>query len=295
MKSDSQQFKPTDYRSDKEPTWCKGCSYYGILSALTTLFAQKGLNPARVELISGIGCSSRIALFLNVFAMHTLHGRAIPVAIGSRLARPEIPVVVAAGDGDLFSIGIGHFVHAARKNFNMTVICMDNRMYAMTKNQASPTSSVGYRGSLTPYGKLSVPLNVLEFAIACEATFVSRTFAGSPAHMQEIFSRAFDHEGFSFVEVIAPCRSFDGENPVSRYSNRLIDINRELNHDVEDRNSAVARASLAFEYDTSETVRIPVGVFWEKGAPTFEKQVAEVQKRRYSAATIEELLQRECM
>ena len=148
------KYKDADYRSNLNPTWCKGCSYFGILSSLCRMFASKQLHPHELNIISGIGCSSRMSLYFSTFGMHTLHGRAIPVAIGARLNRPDIPVIVTAGDGDLFSIGIGHFVHAARKNFNMTVICMDNRMYAMTKNQASPTSAVGYEGSLTPYGKL---------------------------------------------------------------------------------------------------------------------------------------------
>jgi 2-oxoglutarate ferredoxin oxidoreductase subunit beta len=272
------RYSPQDYRSLIEPTWCKGCSYYGVLVALTEVFAKKQLNPQLVNVISGIGCSSRMTLFLNTFGLHTLHGRALPVAIGSRIANPDIPVVVAAGDGDFFSIGIGHFVHTARKNFDMTVICMDNRMYAMTKNQASPTSVVGYRGSLTPYGKLSVPLNVLEFAIASDATFVSRTFAGSQRHLQETLSLAFDHRGFSFVEVIAPCRTFDKASPLTALSPRIIDINRELHHDPTDKKSALAAAVNALDYDASEEAPVQVGVFWENVVPTFEDRIAETRQ-----------------
>jgi len=216
---------------------------------------------------------------MNTFGMHTLHGRAIPVAVGARLTHPEIPVVVVGGDGDLFSIGIGHFVHGARKNVNMTVICLDNRMYAMTKNQASPTSAVGYHGSLTPYGKLSVPLNVLEFAISCETTFVSRTFAGNPDHMKEMINLAFAHQGFSLVEVIAPCRTFDKKMNFAFFKDRLIDINQELGHDPADKKAALARAALAFEYDTLPTVKIPIGVFWQERSLTFEENVANVKKQ----------------
>lgn len=269
---------PQDYLSAQKTTWCKGCSFHGILSALAETFAGLKLDPAKVSVITGIGCSSRLAFFLNTPGMHTLHGRAIPVAVGAHLARPDIPVLVAGGDGDLFSIGIGHFVHAAKNNFNITVICMDNRMYAMTKNQASPTSRSGHRGSLTPYGKLSVPLNVLEFAIACEATFVSRTFAGSPEHMKEIFTNAIKHNGFSFVEVIAPCVTFDHNARISSLKRRLLDINEELAHDPGDKRSAFTLASSTLDYDSHEDVKIPIGIFYRKEAPTFEKRVSEVKK-----------------
>ncbi|MBN1577175.1 MAG: hypothetical protein JW913_11520 [Chitinispirillaceae bacterium] len=279
-----------DYRSRIRPTWCKGCSYYGVLAALTEVFAEKQIDPHRLNVVSGIGCSSRMTLCLNTFGLHTLHGRALPVAIGSRLVNPDLTVVVAAGDGDFFSIGIGHFVHAARKNFDMTVICMDNRMYAMTKNQASPTSIVGYRGSLTPWGKMSVPLNVLEFAIACDATFVSRTFAGSQQHMQETISRGLDHRGFSFIEVIAPCGTFDRTATLASLSPRMVDINREHRHDPADKKAALAAAVQALDYDASDDAPVPIGVFWENSVPTFEERIAEIKKAHKKKASFASLL-----
>jgi len=267
------EYTADDYRTARKPAWCKGCSFYGVLAALTEVFAAQQIAPHKMSVISGIGCSSRMPLFLKTYGCHTLHGRALPVAIGSRLARPEIPVVVVAGDGDFFSIGIGHFVHAARKNFDMTVLCLDNRMYAMTKNQASPTSPAGYEGSLTPYGKLSVPLNVLEFALACDATFVSRTFAGSQEHMQDVFGRALMHKGFSFVEVIAPCRTFNPTVTLASLSPRCVDI-AQKNHDTHDKQAALAATvNIA---DTDSEGEIPVGVFFESTMPSFESKVAEV-------------------
>jgi 2-oxoglutarate ferredoxin oxidoreductase subunit beta len=282
------KYTPQDYRSSLKPTWCNGCSYFGVLVAVTEVFAKKQVPPHLINVISGIGCSSRMTLFLNTFGLHTLHGRALPVAIGSRLANPEIPVVCVAGDGDFFSIGIGHFVHAARKNFDLTVICLDNRMYAMTKNQASSTSVVGYKGSLTPYGKLSVPLNVLEFAIACDATFVSRTFAGNQKHMQEILTSAFDHRGFSFVEIIAPCRTFDRNESLAALSPRMMNINKELHHDPSDKEQALKAAVQALDYDNIPDSKIPIGVFWKNSAPTFEEMVANIKQteKRPSIATI---------
>ncbi len=268
-------FTPQEYRSDLKPSWCRGCSYFGVLTALTEVFAKRQVPPHRITVVSGIGCSSRITLFLGTFGLHTLHGRAIPVAAGSRLANPEVPVMVVAGDGDLFSIGIGHFAHAAYKNFDMTVLCLNNRMYAMTKNQASPTSIAGYRGSLTPYGKPGASLNVIEFAIACNATFVGRTFAGSLSHMQETIGRAFDHRGFSFVEVIAPCRTFDRSPTPAPFDPVTAGVVRELRHDPNDRTEALKAASHALDHDSMPEKGIEAGVFYQTAAPTFEECIGK--------------------
>lgn len=255
-------FKRDDYLNDLKPSWCKGCSFYGVLSALTRALASQSTDPSKVNIISGIGCSSRMSLYMSTRAMHTLHGRAIPVAIGARLANPENPVIVIGGDGDLFSIGAGHFLHAARINADITVICLNNRMYAMTKNQSSPTSAKGHTGSLTPFGKESIPLNLPDLAMAGNASFISRTFAGSSVHMQEMFSEAFSHQGFSFVEVITPCLTFDKKESLSRLSKRIVDINRDLHHDPCNREEAIKLAESAMDYDSGPSAKVGVGVFW---------------------------------
>ncbi|MFP4165154.1 MAG: thiamine pyrophosphate-dependent enzyme [Chitinispirillaceae bacterium] len=274
------------YRNGEKPTWCRGCSYYSVLDALTRVFARKGIDPQKVNVISGIGCSSRLPLFLDTLGMHTLHGRALPVAVGARLARPDIPVVVVAGDGDLFSIGTSHFVHTARKNFDLTVLCLDNRNYAMTKNQSSPTSPAGHRGSLTPFGKLSVPLNVPEFAIASGATLVSRTLSSAQDHMRGCISQAFEHKGFSLVEILAPCRKFDREA-----ADDLSGCTRDLQcHPFHDRTAALKAASGAYAYDPDGSRPVPVGLFWKTERSTFEEQVESVRKTWEAKVTIDDLL-----
>lgn len=274
----SQYLSPDDYKSDIKPSWCPGCSVYGIMAALTRVFSQKQIDPLKTNLISGIGCSSRMPLYFQTFGMHTLHGRAIPVAIGSRLSRPDIKTIVIGGDGDLFSIGTNHFVHAARKNFDITVICIDNRIYAMTKNQASPTSTIGYQGNLTPYGKLSAVLNVVEFSISCGATFVSRAHCNSPEHLQEMISCAMDHNGFSLVHVLAPCKTFNKESFLSEKCHRVIDINKDLAHDPTDRAAAITHAAASIDFDNNESSKIPVGIYWKHHSITFEEQVKEIRK-----------------
>lgn len=274
----SQYLLPDDYKSDIKPGWCPGCSVYGIMAALTRAFSQKQINPLTTNLVSGIGCSSRMPLYFQTFGMHTLHGRAIPVAIGSRLSRPDIKAIVIGGDGDLFSIGTNHFVHAARKNFNITVICIDNRIYAMTKNQASPTSTIGYKGTLTPYGKLSAVLNVVEFSISCGATFVARAHCNSPDHLQQMISCAMDHNGFSLVHVLAPCKTFTRESFVSENCKRVIDINKELAHDPTDRAAAMTHAAASVDFDSDENSKIPIGIYWKHQSITFEEQVKNISK-----------------
>jgi len=269
-----------DYRSNLKPTWCQGCTNFGVLEALTRVLADQEVDPRQISIISGIGCSSRLPLWMNTFGLHSVHGRAIPIAIGARLARPDIPVIVTGGDGDLFSIGISHFVHAARKNIDITVICMDNRVYAMTKNQVSPTSKVGCKGTLTPYGKLSEPLNVIEFAISCKTTFVAQTFAANLNHMQEMFNQAISHRGFSFVNVISACLVCHKMETVKSYSKRLVDINKELRHDPADEPTSYAKASSSLRYHEDEQIRIPIGIFWKKQEiEPFEQKVARLKER----------------
>jgi 2-oxoglutarate ferredoxin oxidoreductase subunit beta len=208
-------------------------------------------------------------LFLNTFGLHTLHGRALPVATGLRLARPDLPVVVVAGDGDFFSIGTNHFVHAARKNFDMTVLCIDNRRYAMTKNQSSPTSPQGHCGSLSPSGESCRPLNVMEFAIACNASFVARSFAGDPGHLRSTIAHAMEHRGFAFVEIIAPCNIYDTHGTNDLLSSSMISL-PDNGRDVSDRAAALAHAARALDYDISGTSGIEIGVFYRADLPVYE-------------------------
>ena len=276
------------YMNGRKPTWCQGCSYYAILSAITECLDERGVDPSEINVISGIGCSSRLPLFLDTVGMHTLHGRPLPVAIGARLARPDVPVIVAAGDGDLFSIGTAHFVHAARKNFDITVICLDNRMYAMTKNQASPTSPVGYEGSLTPYGKLSAPLNITELAISSGASMVCRTCAYDRAHAKKMIGEALAHRGFSLVEVIAPCRTFGDQQ--KGIVDRLDDL-QEKNHQVDDRESALREASRVYDSDSDPNSIIPVGIVWKKAAPCFDDEAKRVREEGVRAGrSIDDIL-----
>jgi len=272
------------YLNGQAPSWCPGCSYFFVLSALTECFEERNLAQDGVCVISGIGCSSRLPLFLSTHGMHTLHGRPLPAAIGARLARPDIPIVVTTGDGDLLSGGISHFVHAAKNNFDITVICLNNRMYAMTKNQASPTSPIGYKGTTTPYGKLSTPLNTTELAISSGASMVCRSCAYDKAHIKKMIDAAMNHRGFSLVEIIAPCHTFG--NQQKEITERLRDI-QATGHKSDDRESALRVASTVYDSDSDNSADIPVGIVWERNDMLcFDdqvKRVLEENKGKYSS------------
>lgn len=269
------QSAPPDYRNNLKPAWCPGCSFYNVLFALTEMASERCIDPSKLIVVSGIGCSSRLPLYLSSFGLHTLHGRALPVAAGARMANPEIPVIVVAGDGDLFSIGTNHFIHAARKNINMTVLCMDNGMYAMTGNQTSPTSAEGYHGSLDPWGTVTAPLDVIRFAIACNASFVARSVAAKPDHLRSIIGRAFDHCGFSFVEVVAPCRTFTHQPSGSSSRQRLIDINTDKGHDPADEQSVCTVMEDAVITGAQSEDTLTTGVFREQRRPSYEELLAQ--------------------
>lgn len=198
-----------DMFTDAPVTWCNVCSNRQVSAAIVDALGLSNAAQSETIIVSGIGCSSRLPFFINTYGIHSLHGRAIPVAIGAKLANNSANVLVTAGDGDLFSIGMGHFVHAAQKNIDITVLCLDNRMYAMTKNQSSPTSAHGHKGTMTPQGKTDDALNVVEFAINCGASYVARVSAFQNKLCSGIITDAMKHEGFSFVHILAPCMTFD--------------------------------------------------------------------------------------
>ena len=197
-----------DYKSDIKPVWCPGCGDYSVLSAFTKAFADLGLAPEKIAVVSGIGCSSRIPAYTNTYGFHGVHGRALALATGLKVARPELTVVVAGGDGDGFSIGGNHFLHACRRNVDLTYVVMDNRVYGMTKGQPSPTTEPNWDSALSPGGTGLRPFNPLVIALASGANFVARGFSGDPNGCAQLIVEAVRHPGFSFVEIMSPCVTF---------------------------------------------------------------------------------------
>ncbi len=195
-----------DFSSDQDVRWCPGCGDYSILAQVQRTFPDiVGVKKENIVWISGIGCSSRFPYYMSTYGFHGIHGRAPAIATGVKIARPDLSVWVATGDGDLLSIGGNHFIHACRKNIDLKLILFNNRIYGLTKGQYSPTSEKGKITKTTPFGSIDYPFNPISLALGSAATFVSRSMDRDPKHMQKMLKRAADHKGLAFIEVIQNC------------------------------------------------------------------------------------------
>lgn len=201
--------KPKEYKSGIKPIWCPGCGHFGVLNAITKAFAAADIKPELATIVSGIGCSSRLPAYVNSYGFHGVHGRALPVATGLKVARPDLEVIAVGGDGDGFSIGGNHFVHACRRNVNLVYIVMDNEIYGMTKGQASPTTPESWQHSkLTPHGTEMRPFQPCALALAAGASFIARSYGGDPNGLAKIIYEAMAFPGFAFIQVLSQCITF---------------------------------------------------------------------------------------
>ncbi|WP_370399428.1 2-oxoacid:ferredoxin oxidoreductase subunit beta [Sulfitobacter sp. JB4-11] len=200
--------KAGNFKSDITPIWCPGCGDFHVLMSITKALAQLGRPPEEIAVVSGIGCSSRIPAYTNCYGFHGVHGRSLAVAAGLKVARPDLTVMAMSGDGDGFSIGGNHFLHACRRNVDMTYIVMDNRVYGMTKGQPSPTTESDWDSALSPGGTGLRAFHPLVIALASGANFVAREFSGDIKGCTKTIVEAVNHPGFSFVEILSPCVTF---------------------------------------------------------------------------------------
>jgi len=198
-----------DFQTDQEVRWCPGCGDYAILAAVQSVFPELGIPKEKFVVVSGIGCSSRFPYYMNTFGFHSIHGRAPAIASGIKLARPDLEVWVATGDGDALAIGGNHTIHMLRRNVGLKVLLFNNRIYGLTKGQYSPTSEQGKKAKSTPYGSLDRPFNPLSLALGAEATFVARSVDVFQPHLKSVLKRAAAHPGSAFVEVLQNCNIFN--------------------------------------------------------------------------------------
>jgi len=202
---------PADFKSDVKPVWCPGCGDFGVVNAITKALAKLAVRPENLAVVSGIGCSSRIPAYLSSYGFHGVHGRALAAGTGLKIARPDLTVIVTGGDGDGYSIGGNHFLHACRRNVDMTYVVMDNRVYGMTKGQPSPTTEPHWDSKLSPDGTGLREFQPMVIALGAGANFIARGFTGDPNGLADLIARAVEHPGFSFVEVLSPCITFRPE------------------------------------------------------------------------------------
>ena len=230
-----------DYRSKTLPTWCPGCGYFSIVEAVAASLCELNVPNENAVVVSGIGCSSRFPFFVNTYGMHTLHGRALPVATGVKTANDALTVVAVGGDGDGFAIGGGHVPHAARRNVDITYLLFDNGIYGLTKGQTSPTSATGFRTPTSPYENPDRPLNPLLMLLSYGASWVGQAYAGRPDHLRSMITQAMAHRGFSYLHILSPCVTFDKTHRT--YQNLGMQV-RDLpaDHDPSDRLAALREA-----------------------------------------------------
>lgn len=254
----------TNFKNAYQSTWCPGCGDWGILNGLKKAVGELELNLDNTAFVTGIGCSSKISQYLDGYRLETLHGRSLPNATGVKLANPELTVIVNGGDGDGMGIGRGHFAHTARRNLNLTYFIHNNQIYGLTKGQTSPTSELGMATPFTPapMGNMERPINIVKSAIADGATFVARTYCLDMPHLVAIMKAAIQHKGFSVVDILQPCVSFNKVNTYDWYKQRVYHMD-ESAYDRTDWQQALQAA-------TEWGEKIPTGIFYQAQVPTYD-------------------------
>ncbi|MEM4040265.1 MAG: 2-oxoacid:ferredoxin oxidoreductase subunit beta, partial [Ignisphaera sp.] len=266
------------YRTDLWIDWCPGCGNFGILTAVVRAFEELGLDPSKTVIVSGIGCSSKIPHFINVNGVHTLHGRAIPFAMGIKLVNPELIVIVHGGDGDLLGIGAGHFVALGRRNIDVTVILHNNGVYGLTKGQASPTLPLNAKTKALVKPNIQQALNPIALALSSGYTFVARGYAFDGEHLKNIVKKAILHKGAAFIDVLQPCVTFNDIFTAEYYRKRIyrLEDNSSWNPIVEKPEDRTIKLLKAIEKSFEWGDRIPIGVFYQDTTvSTFEERISQ--------------------
>lgn len=259
---------PHNAWNDRTPTWCPGCGDWAIHTGLQRALQAQHLTPSDLMVIFGVGCSGNMNDYLHAYALHSLHGRSIPTAIGAKLANNSMPVVVVAGDGDTYGEGGNHLLHACRGNHDVTLIIHDNSVYGLTTGQVAPTALHGARGKSTPAGIIELPVSPLNFLITQGASFVAQSFAGHLDHLSLMIEQAMSHKGFSVVNILQPCVSFNRVNTYQYYLEKTYPLPED--HDPSDKTQAI-RHALAMDEE-----KYPLGVVYKSERPVYDACTAVV-------------------
>jgi 2-oxoacid:acceptor oxidoreductase, beta subunit, pyruvate/2-ketoisovalerate family len=262
-------YVPTDYKSDLKPVWCPGCGDFAVLNSVYRALADLHLEPHETVVISGIGCSSRLPGYVETYGFNSLHGRALPIATGVKLAKPDLTVLAVGGDGDGIAIGGNHFMHAARRNVDIAYFMMDNEIYGLTKGQAAPTTPSGDKTKSTIYGNPEVAVDPCALAISLGASWVGRGFSGDVKGTTELMKLAISHHGFAFLNIFSPCVTWRGDHQTKELRAKLRALPDD--HDRTDRTAA-----LRF---TNESEHLTAGVLYEIKRPTLVDEMMEIRDK----------------
>jgi 2-oxoglutarate/2-oxoacid ferredoxin oxidoreductase subunit beta len=248
-----------------QPAWCPGCGNFGILSALKKALVDMDIAPYKLLVVSGIGQAGKLPHYMKCNTFNSLHGRPVPVAIGAKIANHELTVLAISGDGDGYGEGGNHWLHSMRRNHDITYMVHNNQVYALTRGQASPTSGAGFVSKTTP-GGAPMPINPIAIAIASNASFIARGFAGDVEHLAALIKQAISHKGFSFLDILQPCVSFNHVNTYDWFKKRVYKLDTDKSYDPSNKLSAFEKAQ---EWDE----RIPLGIIYRKQRPTYEDSI----------------------
>ena len=257
------------FGTKEKPTWCPGCGDFAIWNGVKNALTNLNIPRHRVMVVYGIGCAGNMNNFIKTYSIHAIHGRTLPVATGVRLANHGLKVITVGGDGDAYGIGMSHFIHACRRNLDITSIVSDNQIYGLTTGQYSPTSEKGFVSKTSPEGSIDSPVNPMTIALSAGATFIARGFSGYHEHLEELIKQGLEHKGFSFIDVFQPCVTFNKINTYDFFRARVYDL-KEENHNTESLEQAFNKA---LEWGD----RIPIGVFYKKAKPTYEDEVSTLK------------------
>ena len=259
-----------DYHSDYPNHWCPGCGNFGILDAMKSALAALDLPPEKILIVSGIGQAAKAPHFLECNCFHSLHGRALPIATGAKIANHQMTVLVSTGDGDCYGEGGNHFMHAIRRNIDVTVLAHNNGVYGLTKGQASPTSMEGMQTKIQPGGVIAGAFNPLAVALSLGANFVARGFSGEGEQLSELIQAGIRHSGFALIDILQPCVSFNRLNTHKWYKDRIEPI--EESHDQTD---LIAALRLALGADD----RIPTGIYYRRESPSYTDRIDKLSEK----------------
>jgi len=276
-----------DFDSDYENKWCPGCGNFGILSAMKQAFVDLGIPPKKLLIVSGIGQAAKTPHFLKCNAFHSLHGRALPIATGAKIANHNLTVVVNSGDGDCYGEGGNHLINAIRRNIDITLLVHNNMVYGLTKGQASPTSELGMVTKIQHHGVISAPLNPISFTLSLGATFVARAFSADADQLSSIIQAGVKHKGFSIIDILQPCVSFNHVNTHSWYKSRVYDLGKT--------DYAPDNWLKAMEISQQWGDKIPTGIIFQKDAPSFTDHIDTLNdsaliNKKYSSNKLDDVL-----
>ncbi|WP_313432592.1 2-oxoacid:ferredoxin oxidoreductase subunit beta [Siminovitchia terrae] len=254
-----------DFRNGVKPNWCPGCGDFSVQAAIQRSAANTGLTPEELVLVSGIGCSGRISGYIRSYGFHGVHGRALPIAQGVKLANRDLTVIAAGGDGDGFAIGIGHTIHAMRRNMDITYIVMDNQVYGLTKGQTSPRSEDGFITSSTPDGSIERALSPMETALISGATFVAQSFSSDIKDLTATIEAGIQHKGFSIINVYSPCVTYNKVNTYEWFKENLTKLSDIEGYDPTNRTMAMNTLM--------ENNSLVTGIIYQEERPSYQEMV----------------------